>query len=202
MGFIADFNCVEGVRRQSFKTFSPKMTFMKWKATTLVSSALTVAAVWYAWSAYRWCAPCPPLPLPLPGPFYEIPDQEFTSVAVQFLSLAETFDAGSAEGNFRKALSIVHANEYSKLSSRFLTDQLPRIRQNIEEQRFYVDLASLAALRERNVMKVDVRGILKIKKSSNEEQVVPVHYIVELTTVPRNPVHPYGIVVLDWKIAR
>ncbi len=137
---------------------------------------------------------------PVPGQYntQEIPDSDFIEAANSFVNLIATFQPYTSEEQFKKAASLIHTDLYERFSEEFLVNELKAINATSLSQVYYIDPAKTTIERfANNTVKVTFYGTRHKYIGGREIEPVKSKYVVVLTTLPRNDLNPFGIVVLD-----
>ena len=169
-----------------------------WRALTLLqipTTALCALLSLWLWNTRQTIVNVPPKPQPGQYLAEEIPDSEFIDVATEFVNLVSSYQPAVATRQFRRAEEMLIEPFLVKFRDEILTHELKTIQATSRTQLFFVSPTDTKL--ERIGEDVVVTLIGERQKYVAGKQIDPVtsSYRITLTTVPRNPLNAYGIVV-------
>jgi len=85
----------------------------------------------------------------------------------------------------------------TKFKEEMLRSELPAIENSLRTQVFFVDPLATRVERTGNNVTISVTGERWKVIAGAEVPTVTSRYRVEMTTIPRNPINPYGIVITN-----
>lgn len=137
---------------------------------------------------------------PLPGMYIakEIPDTEFVEVATDFINLIGSYQPSTARRQFNQAKQLLVEPMLARFENEMMGIELKAIEQTSRTQLFFADPVETKFERidDRTVKVSFVGDRLKLVAG----QQVPAEltrYTIVLTTIPRQQLNPYGIVVTN-----
>lgn len=169
-----------------------------WRALSLLQLPATAAAIGlsiYLYTTHTTIVNVPPKPQPGQYLAEEIPDSEYIDVATEFINLISSYQPAVATRQFKRAEEMLVEPYLAKFREEVLTHELKTIQATSRTQLYFVDPTTTMV--ERHDEDVDVTFTGERQKFVAGKQIDPVNslYRITLTTVPRNPLNPYGIVV-------
>lgn len=176
-----------------------------WRALALLQIPITALALIVALVMYSNRETILNVPAkPLPG-FYsanEIPDAEFLSVATEFVNLIATYQPTVARRQFEEAARLLSGDMLQKFETQALEQELAAIENTRRTQIFFADPTKTRLFRSEqpgadNTVEVLFAGDRSKYIGEGKLPVKYTLYRVTMTTVPRNTLNPYGIVVTN-----
>jgi TraE protein len=169
-----------------------------WRALSILqipATAMCAALSFYLWTTHKTIVNVPPKPQPGQYLAEEIPDSEFIDVATEFVNLISSYQPAVASRQFHRAEEMIVEPYLAKFKSEILTHELKTIQATSRTQLYFINPVETRI--ERNGDDVTVFYSGERQKFVAGKQIDPVKsmYRITLTTVPRNPLNPYGIVV-------
>jgi hypothetical protein len=140
---------------------------------------------------------------PLEGHYQadEIQDVEFFSAATEFLNLVATYQPSNAERQFREAAKYLQEPFLGRFQEEIITNELVTIVSTRRSQVFFVDPARTKINRmANNRVQVQMTGERQKWVAGEGLPAQMIEYTIILTTVPRNTLNPYGIMVSEFSL--
>jgi len=178
---------------------------LMWRAIALVQIPATLIALGFALVMFNNRSIIFSVPAaPLPG-FYlvdEIPDEEFVSVATDFINLISTYQPGSAVRQFEKASEYLVEPYLARYRAEILKEELQAIETTSRTQVFWLDPETIQVDRNERegMVVVSMSGERKKLVAGKDVPDVQTQYRIHLTTLPRNPLNTFGIVIKNVEI--
>lgn len=137
---------------------------------------------------------------PLPGIYQaqEIPETEFLDTAINFVNLLATYTPPVAEQQFREASKMLHEPALEKFRTEMMQGELRAVNQTQRTQIFFVD-PTLLHLERKSSSEV-LAYVIGDRQKMIAGRSLPMQrtlYEITMTTIPRNTLNPYGIVVTN-----
>jgi hypothetical protein len=173
---------------------------MMWRALSLIQLPTTFIAIIFAlvmWSTREITLSVPSKPMPGMYAAQDIPDTEFVNVANDYVNLVATYQPNTARKQFEVARSMLKEPLLTKFNDENMNSELPAIETTLRTQVFFVDPLKTKVEREGNKVYVSISGERWKVIAGAPIPSVTSRYRLELTTIPRNPVNPYGIVITN-----
>ena len=173
---------------------------MMWRALSLIQLPTTFVAIIFAlvmWSTREITLSVPSKPMPGMYAAQDIPDTEFTNVANDYVNLVATYQPNTARKQFEVARAMLKEPLLTKFNDENMSSELPAIETTLRTQVFFVDPLKTKVEREGNKVYVSISGERWKVIAGAPIPSVTSRYRLELTTIPRNPVNPYGIVITN-----
>jgi hypothetical protein len=170
-----------------------------WRSIALIQVPSTVIALLFAVFMYLGSNPVINVPQrPLPGVYKasEIPDPIFIEAATEFINLIATYQPAVARRQFNKAREFLQEPFLSKFETELIAEELKAIESTARTQLFFAD-PTKETLVERSGPDVRVSIVgdrLKIVAGKQLPMQQTLYQII-MTTVPKNALNPYGIVI-------
>ncbi len=137
---------------------------------------------------------------PLPGIYLakEVPDTEFIESATNFINLIATYQPAVARRQYKQAREMLIEPMLSRFDQEMMEIELKAIETTSRTQMFFIDPVetSLQRTSEREVV-VKFIGDRQKMVAGKELPSNKAIYTITLTTVPRQTVNPYGIVITN-----
>lgn len=179
---------------------------MLWRALALLQIPATFIALLFAmlmWVDSEVTLNVPPKPL---EGFYstdELQDVEFISAATEFMNLVATYQPGNAERQFTEAKKYLLEPILGKFQGEIIGSELNAIISTRRSQVFFPDPNKVTVIRLKdNLIKVLMIGERHKWVAGEELPLQRLEYTILLTTVPRNSLNPYGIMVQDYSFKK
>ena len=170
-----------------------------WRALTLLQIPTTLAALIFSiilWNNRHITLNVPREPLPGVYSAKELPDEKFIEAATEVVNLIATYTSATARPQFKRAREFLNGTLLEHFDEEQLGAELRAIEDTNKTQIFFVDPTKTATLRVSNTeVKVQLEGSRLKIVGGKELPLFPTRYILTLTTLPRNVLNPYGIVV-------
>ena len=176
-----------------------------WRALSLFQIPVTLLALIFAlvmWNAREITLNVPAKPLPGIYAAHEIPDTEFINSATDFINLVATYQPAVAKRQFVEAQKMLVEPMLSKFNSDMFGIELSTIENTDRTQIFFVDPTKTALERVNNDVIVTMSGERLKIISGRELPTSPTKFTVVLTTIPKNTLNPYGIVIKSVSVRR
>lgn len=137
---------------------------------------------------------------PLPGIYLakEIPDTEFVEYATTFVNLIATYQPAVGRRQFNQAREMVREPMLSRFDQEMMDIELKAIETTSRTQAFFIDPVKTKITRtnEKEVVVVFEGERQKIV-AGKELPTTQSRYSITLSTLPRQSVNPYGIVITN-----
>jgi hypothetical protein len=157
---------------------------LMWRSLALIQIPATLAAIIFSiimWSTREITLSVPSKPMPGIYAAQDIPDNEFVNVATDYINLIATYQPGTARKQFEAAAAMLKEPLLSKFREEMINSELGAIEGS--------------AIRQGNQVIVTIIGE-RIKYIAGQElPPVTSRFRVTMTTIPRNVINPYGIVI-------
>jgi len=136
-------------------------------------------------------------PKPLPGIYQakEIPDSEFIDVATNFINLITTYQPAVAERQFNRAREMLVEPMLERFNREMMITELKTIQNTSRTQIFFMDPTKIKIFRQGNQVEVTMAGERLKSIAGRQLPSIETMFSVTLTTIPRNDLNPYGIVI-------
>lgn len=171
---------------------------LMWRSLALIQIPATLAAIIFSiimWSTREITLSVPSKPMPGIYAAQDIPDNEFVNVATDYINLIATYQPGTARKQFEAAAAMLKEPLLSKFREEMINSELGAIEGSARTQVFYVDPLKGSVIRQGNQVIVTIIGE-RIKYIAGQElPPVTSRFRVTMTTIPRNVINPYGIVI-------
>ena len=176
-----------------------------WRALSLFQIPVTLLALIFAlvmWNAREITLNVPAKPLPGVYAAHEIPDTEFINTSTDFINLVATYQPAVAKRQFVEAQKMLIEPMLSKFNSDMFGIELSTIENTDRTQIFFADPTKTALERVNNDVIVTMSGERLKIISGRELPPSPTKFTVVLTTIPKNTLNPYGIVIKSVSVRR
>jgi len=173
---------------------------LMWRALSLIQLPTTFIAIIFAlvmWSTREITLSVPSKPMPGMYAAQDIPDTEFVNVANDYVNLVATYQPNTARKQFEVARAMLKEPLLTKFNDENMNSELPAIETTLRTQVFFIDPLQTRVEREGQRVVVSISGERWKVIAGAEIPTVSSRYRVEMTTIPRNPVNPYGIVITN-----
>jgi hypothetical protein len=133
----------------------------------------------------------------MPGVYaaQDIPDNEFVNVAMDYINLIATYQPRTARRQFEAASAMLKEPLLTKFKEEILNSELGAIENSSRTQVFFVDPLKTGVARRGNDVMVSIEGERWKVIAGAELPTVTSRFRVTMTTIPRNQLNPYGIVI-------
>jgi hypothetical protein len=171
---------------------------LMWRSLSLIQFPTTLIAIVFAilmWSTREITLTVPSKPMPGIYAAQDIPDNEFVNVAMDYVNLIATYQPRTARRQFEAAEAMLKEPLLTKFREEMINSELGAIEHSARTQVFFVDPLKTSASRRGNDVTVSISGERWKVIAGAELPVVTSRFRVTLTTVPRNKLNPYGIVI-------
>ena len=172
-----------------------------WRALALLQIPATALALVFAlilWSNRTITLKVPAKPLPGIYAAQEIPDSEFVDTATEFINLIATYQPSVAERQYQRAEEMVIEPFLTKFQEQMISFELRAIKDTGRTQIYFVDPTKTTVKRGDRSVDVVLEGDRMKIVSGQELPLVHTRFTITLTTVPRQSLNPYGIVVTGF----
>lgn len=134
---------------------------------------------------------------PLPGKYSadEIMDVEFKDAATSFINLIATYQPAVARRQFLKAREMITEPLLSNFDNEMIGGELKMIENTKRTQLYFVDPSKMELIRDGNRVHVSMVGDRLKIVAGKELPTLITKYTLTMSTVPRNEINPYGIVI-------
>ncbi len=137
---------------------------------------------------------------PLPGVYLakEIPDVEFIEYATDFINLIATYQPATARKQFMEAREMLKDPMLERFDLEMINVELKAVENTNRTQIFFADPTKTAIERigDKEVLVTFFGDRLKIV-AGKELPMKKTKFTVTMTTVPRNRLNPYGVVITN-----
>ena len=174
---------------------------LMWRAIALLQMPTTLVLV--VLSVVLWMTRHVTLNVPakpLPGVYLakEIPDTEFVETSTDFVNLIASYQPATARRQFNMAKQMLIEPMLSRFESEMMGIELKAIEQTTRTQLFFADPLETRFERiDDKSVKVSFVGDRLKLVAGQELPAEKTRYTVVLTTIPRHPLNPYGVVVTN-----
>lgn len=172
-----------------------------WRALALFQIPATLALI--VFSMMLWATRTIELKVPskpLPGVYLakDIPDTEFVETATEFVNLIATYQFAIARRQFDQAREMLVEPILQKFNDEMMDQELRAIESTSRSQMFFID-PNKVQIQRRSDREVRVRLIGERMKiiAGKELPTITTGFDITMTTIPRQKVNPYGIVITN-----
>ena len=169
-----------------------------WRAIALLQIPATAVALIFAlimWSNRSITLNVPSKPLPGTYPVSDLRDSEFIDIATDFTNLIATYQPKIARRQFEAASEMLIEPILGYFKTNMLIDELKAIETTGRTQIFFADPTKTAIRREGKYVTVTFAGDRTKIIGGRDSAPTPAVYEITMTTIPRNSLNPYGIVI-------
>jgi hypothetical protein len=171
-----------------------------WRSLSLIQFPATMAAIIFAF--VMWCTreinlTVPSKPEPGVHAAQDIPDTEFINAANNYVNLIATYQPGTARNQFTVARSMLKEPLYTKFTEEMMGGELGAIESTSRTQVFFADPLRTSIKRDGNDVIVTTVGERWKVIAGSALPTVTSRFTITLSTIPRNPLNPYGIVITN-----
>lgn len=175
-----------------------------WRALALLQIPTTLIAVFLTLTLWMTRSVTLNVPAkPQPGMYIaqDIPDSEFIDVATDFINLYATYQPSTARKQFSEARMMLIEPMLSKFDREIMETELRAIEGTSRSQVFYVDptQTQIERLEKNREVLVSLVGDRVKYIAGQRIDPSPGRITLTLTSIPRNKLNPYGIVVKEVK---
>jgi hypothetical protein len=177
-----------------------------WRIVALAQMPITIVSLIFALIVYSTAdIIIEPPEAPQPGMYSinRLPDSEFLKMGVDIVNLIGTYQPASAEKQFRTVRLFLWEPALSEFEKIFLDKEIPIIKDLKRSQAFMInnDLVQVQRYPNQDMVIVRIPGTrqMLIGKSPLDDEVT---YYLKMTTIPKSPYNPKGIVVFDVRIKK
>ncbi|MCB0353701.1 MAG: hypothetical protein KDD64_09260 [Bdellovibrionales bacterium] len=160
-----------------------------------ISTPALIIFCFYLYSTRSVTLNVPPKPLPGYYAVNQIPESEFVSQAEEIVNLIASYQPANARGQFAEASKMLMEPAYSTFLDKMIGTELKTIESTSRTQLFFVDPTKTKTTMAGREIQVSLEG--ERLKLIAGKQLAPVQtrFLVTMTTVPRQSLNPYGIMV-------
>lgn len=177
-----------------------------WRIVAIMQLPITIVALIFGlivYSSSNIVIESPETPQPGMYSIKRLPDSEFLKAGVDIVNLIGTYQPATAERQFRTARLFLWEPALSEFEKIFLNKELPIIKDINRSQAFMInnDLIQVQRYPNQDMVIVRIPGTRQTligKKPLDDE----IAYYFKMTTIPRSPYNPKGIVVFDVRIKK
>jgi hypothetical protein len=169
-----------------------------WRSLTLIQFPATFAALLFAtvmWSTRVVNLTVPSKPEPGIHVAQDIPDTEFINAANTYVNLVATYQPLTARNQFNVARSMLKEPVYSKFNEEMMGAELGAIESTSRTQVFFTDPLRTKVKRNGNEVSVTLVGERWKVIAGSPLPTITSRFTITMSTIPRNPLNPYGIVI-------
>lgn len=174
-----------------------------WRSIALMQLPITLLALGFSlllWYTRTITLHVPREPLPGQYSAEEIPDANFIEASIDFINLIATYSPQVARKQFRKASEMMVEPVLSKFTIEMMNTESKVIESTGRIQVFFADPTKTKVQRKGKSVIIQVDGHRLKTIAGKELPPIPTRFLISLTTVPRNVLNPYGIVVNNYAI--
>jgi hypothetical protein len=171
---------------------------LMWRSLSLIQFPTTLVAIGFAvlmWSTREITLTVPSKPMPGIYAAQDIPDNEFVNVALDYVNLIATYQPKTARRQFEAASAMLKEPLLTKFREEMINSELGAIENSSRTQVFFTDPLKTTVARRGNDVTVSLIGERWKVIAGAELPTVTSRFRVTLTTIPRNTINPYGIVI-------
>lgn len=171
---------------------------LMWRSLFLLQVPTTIGALLFAmvmWSTREINLTVPSKPMPGIYAAQDIPDNEFVNVAMDYIGLIATYQPRTARRQFEAASGMLKEPLLTKFKEEMIGSELAAIENSSRTQVFFIDPLKTSVNRRGNDVTVSVEGDRWKVIAGAELPTVTSRFRVTMTTIPRNQINPYGIVI-------
>ena len=171
---------------------------LMWRSLSLIQFPTTLIAIGFAvlmWSTREITLTVPSKPMPGIYAAQDIPDNEFVNVALDYVNLIATYQPKTARRQFEAASAMLKEPLLTKFREEMINSELGAIENSSRTQVFFTDPLKTTVSRRGNDVTVSLIGERWKVIAGAELPTVTSRFRVTLTTIPRNTINPYGIVI-------
>jgi hypothetical protein len=169
-----------------------------WRSLTLIQFPATFAALIFAtvmWSTRVVNLTVPSKPEPGIHVAQDIPDTEFINAANTYVNLVATYQPVTARSQFSVARSMLKEPVYTKFNEEMMGAELGAIESTSRTQVFFTDPLRTKVTRNGNEVTVSLVGERWKVIAGSPLPTITSRFTISMSTIPRNPLNPYGIVI-------
>ncbi|MCB0336185.1 MAG: hypothetical protein KDD62_07760 [Bdellovibrionales bacterium] len=141
---------------------------------------------------------------PLPGYYMasEISDEEFLGRAIEFVNLIASYQPETAKNQFKEASKFLLEPMLTRFHKEMIMQELEAIKNIRRTQIYFMDPTKTEIIRDHDNDQVIVTLVGTRKKIVAGEEVPTVStlYRVTMTTIPRNKLNQYGIMITNVEV--
>jgi hypothetical protein len=171
---------------------------LMWRSLSLIQFPTTLVAIGFAvlmWSTREITLTVPSKPMPGIYAAQDIPDNEFVNVALDYVNLIATYQPKTARRQFEAASAMLKEPLLTKFREEMINSELGAIENSSRTQVFFTDPLKTTVARRGNDVTVSLIGERWKVIAGAELPTATSRFRVTLTTIPRNTINPYGIVI-------
>ena len=169
-----------------------------WRSLSLIQFPMTCAALIFAlvmWSTRVINLTVPSKPEPGIHVAQDIPDTEFVNAANTYVNLVATYQPLTARNQFTVAASMLKEPVYTKFKEEMMGAELGAIESTARTQVFFTDPLRTKVTRNGSEVVVSLVGERWKVIAGSPLPTVTSRFTITMSTIPRNPLNPYGIVI-------
>ena len=169
-----------------------------WRSLSLIQFPMTCAALIFAlvmWSTRVINLTVPSKPEPGIHVAQDIPDTEFVNAANTYVNLVATYQPITARNQFTVAASMLKEPVYTKFKEEMMGAELGAIESTARTQVFFTDPLRTKVTRNGSEVVVSLVGERWKVIAGSPLPTVTSRFTITMSTIPRNPLNPYGIVI-------
>lgn len=169
-----------------------------WRSLSLMQFPMTFVALIFAlvmWSTRVINLTVPSKPEPGVHIAQDIPDTEFINAANTYVNLVATYQPMTARNQFNVASSMLKEPVYTKFKEEMMGAELGAIESTGRTQVFFTDPLRTKVIRNGTEVTVSLVGERWKVIAGSPLPTVTSRFTITMSTIPRNPLNPYGIVI-------
>ena len=169
-----------------------------WRSLSLLQFPMTFVALIFAlvmWSTRVINLTVPSKPEPGVHIAQDIPETEFINAANTYVNLVATYQPLTARNQFNVASSMLKEPVYTKFREEMMGAELGAIESTVRTQVFFTDPLRTKVTRNGTEVTVSLVGERWKVIAGSPLPTVTSRFTITMSTIPRNPLNPYGIVI-------
>ena len=174
---------------------------LMWRAIALIQVPTSLVLVIFSlvlWMTRHVTLNVPAKPLPGMYIAREIPDTEFVESATDFINLIASYQPSTARRQFNQAKQMLVEPMLARFENEMMGIELKAIEQTTRTQLFFADPTETKFERiDDKTVKVSFTGDRLKLVAGQEVPTELTRFTVVLTTIPRQQLNPYGIVITN-----
>ena len=172
-----------------------------WRAIALLQVPTTFIAIIFAlmiWNTRSITLNVPAKPLPGMYLAQDVPDSEFIDQTTTYINLIATYQPATARRQFAEARKMLMEPILSQFDIEMFGTELKAIESTNRTQIVFIDPTKTRVERQQNhEVKVYMTGERMKMIAGKELEPQITEFSVTLKTIPRNPLNPYGIMIVN-----
>lgn len=173
---------------------------MMWRALAVLQVPVTFLSLLLAFYIFQERVVNLTVPRsPRPGmyPVQDVPDSAFIEEAETFVNLIATYQPTNANRQFQEARRMLIEPMLTRFEGQMMKKELRSISTTNRTQIFFIDPTKTEMARGRRAATVLIQGERLKMIAGQELPLKRTQYLVQMETIPRNPLNEYGIVITN-----